>query len=190
MATAIMIQKESGGNLAEVLDKTSYVIRERFRLKRQIRTHTAQGRLTGWILSLLPVVLGIALFMVNPAMMSILWTREIGVETAVGFGRHDVAWADSSFARSSTWKFEGDVWYLSVIAFCVVFLLIASGGLLLFYREALPQRIAEAINPHPKQRSADDHDPARRAFRSAAWWSTSSSCCPRARRRSRLCCSA
>ena len=80
VATAIMIQKESGGNLAEVLDKTSYVIRERFRLKRQIQTHTAQGRLTGWILSLLPVVLGIALFMVSPSMMSILWTRAIGVK--------------------------------------------------------------------------------------------------------------
>jgi len=79
VATAIMIQKESGGNLAEVLDKTSYVIRERFRLKREI-THTAQGRLTGWILSLLPVVLGIALFFVNPQMMSILWTRPIGVD--------------------------------------------------------------------------------------------------------------
>ena len=80
VATAIMIQKESGGNLAEVLDKTSYVIRERFRLKRQVRTHTAQGRLTGWILSLLPVALGFALFTVNPTMMSILWTRPIGVE--------------------------------------------------------------------------------------------------------------
>ncbi len=80
VATAIMIQKESGGNLAEVLDKTGYVIRERFRLKRQIRTHTAQGRLTGWILSLLPVALGIALFSVNPTMMSVLWTRKIGVE--------------------------------------------------------------------------------------------------------------
>jgi len=79
VATAIMIQKESGGNLAEVLDKTSYVIRERFRLKRQIRTHTAQGRLTGWILSLLPVVLGIALFTVNPTMMSVLWTKAIGI---------------------------------------------------------------------------------------------------------------
>ena len=80
VATAIMIQKESGGNLAEVLDKTSYVIRERFRLKRQIRTHTAQGRLTGWILSLLPVVLGIALFTVNPTMMSVLWTKAIGTK--------------------------------------------------------------------------------------------------------------
>jgi tight adherence protein B len=80
VATAIMIQKESGGNLAEVLDKTSYVIRERFRLKRQIAVHTAQGRLTGVILALLPVVLGVALFFVNPTMMSILWTRDIGIK--------------------------------------------------------------------------------------------------------------
>jgi tight adherence protein B len=75
-----MIQKESGGNLAEVLDKTSYVIRERFRLKRQIQTHTAQGRLTGLILSLLPVVLGVALYFVAPDMMSLLWTRAIGIK--------------------------------------------------------------------------------------------------------------
>jgi tight adherence protein B len=78
VTTAILIQKESGGNLAEVLEKTATVIRERFRLKRQISTHTAQGRLTGWILSLMPVVLGIALYFVNPELMSILWTRDIG----------------------------------------------------------------------------------------------------------------
>lgn len=80
VTTAITIQKESGGNLAEVLDKTAYVIRERFRLKRNIRTHTAQGRLTGWILTLLPVALGIAIYSINPTMMSILWTRDIGVK--------------------------------------------------------------------------------------------------------------
>ena len=78
--TAILIQKESGGNLAEVFDKTAYVIRERFRLKRQVRVHTAQGRLTGWILSLLPVVLGVLLYMINPESMSLLWTRPIGVK--------------------------------------------------------------------------------------------------------------
>jgi tight adherence protein B len=78
VATAIMIQKESGGNLAEVLDKTSHVIRERFRLKRQIKTHTAQGRLTGIILTLLPVGLGTVLYFLNPGLMSLLWTTEIG----------------------------------------------------------------------------------------------------------------
>jgi len=87
VSTAILIQKESGGNLAEVLDKTAHVIRERFRLKRKIATHTAQGRLSGLVLSLLPVVTGMALFAVNPKMMSILWTTELGIKlmcTATG----------------------------------------------------------------------------------------------------------
>jgi tight adherence protein B len=86
VTTAILIQKESGGNLAEVLEKTGSVIRERFRLKRQIGTHTAQGRLTGWILSVMPVVLGIALYFVNPQMMSVLWTRAIGVKLLYASG--------------------------------------------------------------------------------------------------------
>jgi tight adherence protein B len=77
---AILIQKESGGNLAEVLDKTSYVIRERFRLKRQIKVHTAQGRLTGWILTALPIALGVGIYFVDPQMISILWHRAIGIK--------------------------------------------------------------------------------------------------------------
>lgn len=80
VVTAILIQKESGGNLAEVLDKASYVIRERFRLKQQVRVHTAQGRLTGWILSFLPAALGFGLYLLNPETMSVLWTRPIGVK--------------------------------------------------------------------------------------------------------------
>ncbi len=87
VATAITIQKESGGNLAEVLDKTSSLIRDRFRLKRQIKVHTAQGRMTGWVLTAVPVFLGIAMYVVNPKMMSLLWTRDIGIKmmwTAAG----------------------------------------------------------------------------------------------------------
>ncbi len=80
VVTAILIQKESGGNLAEVLDKASSLIRERFRLRRQVRVHTAQGRMTGWILSLLPLALGIGLYLLNPVTMSILWTRPIGIK--------------------------------------------------------------------------------------------------------------
>ncbi|MGC9199926.1 MAG: type II secretion system F family protein [Acidobacteriaceae bacterium] len=86
VVTAILIQKESGGNLAEVLDKTAYVIRERYRLKRQVRVHTAQGRLTGWILSFLPVVLGIALYLVNPDAMSLLWNRPMGIKLLYASG--------------------------------------------------------------------------------------------------------
>jgi len=84
--TAILIQKESGGNLAEVFDKAAYVIRERFRLKRQVRVHTAQGRLTGWILSFLPIVLGIGLYFINPESMSLLWTRPLGIKLLYASG--------------------------------------------------------------------------------------------------------
>jgi tight adherence protein B len=84
VSTAIMIQKESGGNLAEVLDKASYIIRERFRLKRQIMVHTAQGRMTGLILALLPVVLGVGIYFVDPGMISILWHRDIGIKLLWG----------------------------------------------------------------------------------------------------------
>jgi tight adherence protein B len=86
ISTAIMIQSESGGNLAEVLDKTSNVIRERFRLKRQVAVYTAQGRLTGWVLTLLPVGLGFVMYVVNPALMSVLWTTAIGVKLLWGAG--------------------------------------------------------------------------------------------------------
>jgi tight adherence protein B len=83
---AILIQRSSGGNLAEVLDKASYLVRERFRLRRQVQTHTAQGRLTGWILTFLPVVLGIGLYLVNPETMSLLWRREFGRELLYSAG--------------------------------------------------------------------------------------------------------
>jgi tight adherence protein B len=81
--TAIIIQRESGGNLAEVLEKTAHMVRERFRLKRQVRTHTAQGRMTGIVLSILPVGLGFGLWIINPENESLLWRREIGIKLLI-----------------------------------------------------------------------------------------------------------
>jgi tight adherence protein B len=84
---AALIQKESGGNLAEVLSRVALTTRERFRLKKQISVHTAQGRLTGWVLSILPVALGLGMYLVNPAEMSVLWTNPTGLKmlyTAAG----------------------------------------------------------------------------------------------------------
>jgi tight adherence protein B len=69
-----------------VLDKASHAIRERFRLKRQIRVHTAQGRLTGLILTFLPVLLGVAIYFISPDMMSILWKRPVGIKLLCGSG--------------------------------------------------------------------------------------------------------
>jgi tight adherence protein B len=80
LVAAALIQKESGGNLAEVLEKVAHTTRERFRLKKQIMVHTAQGRLTGWILSVLPVALGVGMYLVNPEGMSVLWSRPVGLK--------------------------------------------------------------------------------------------------------------
>ena len=84
--TAILIQRESGGNLAELLEKAAEVIRQRFRLRRQVMVHTAQGRLTGWILTLLPIFLGMGLYVLNPQTMSLLWTRPLGVKLLIVAG--------------------------------------------------------------------------------------------------------
>jgi tight adherence protein B len=67
--TAVLIQREVGGNLAEILDKLSYVIRQRFSIMRQLRTYTAQGRMSGYILGGLPIFLGLLLFLINRADM-------------------------------------------------------------------------------------------------------------------------
>lgn len=76
--TAVLIQREVGGNLAEILDTLSQVIRGRFTLKRQLRTYTAQGRVSGYALVVLPVVTGIILYVMDPEYVSILWTESIG----------------------------------------------------------------------------------------------------------------
>ena len=78
LVTAILVQKDTGGNLAEILDRTVFVIRDRLRIQGEIRVQTAQGRLTGWILSALPVVMFVLINLVNPGYSSILLTEPIG----------------------------------------------------------------------------------------------------------------
>jgi tight adherence protein B len=78
LVTAILIQREVGGNLAEILDNLSTVIRARFTIRRQIRVYTAQGRMTGYLLALLPFMLFGLLYMINPEYMSVLFTDPIG----------------------------------------------------------------------------------------------------------------
>ena len=72
LVTAILVQKDTGGNLAEILDRTVAVIRDRLRIQGEIRVQTAQGRLTGWILSALPVVMLVLINLVNPGYSSVL----------------------------------------------------------------------------------------------------------------------
>jgi tight adherence protein B len=78
LVTAILIQREVGGNLAEILDNLSTVVRARFTIRRQIRVYTAQGRMTGYLLSALPLILFSLLYTINAQYMSILFTDPIG----------------------------------------------------------------------------------------------------------------
>lgn len=77
-ATAFVIQKNIGGNLAEVMEKVAATIRERVKLQGQIRVLTAQGALSGWIVGLLPIVLGILLYSMNPDYIGLLFSTEMG----------------------------------------------------------------------------------------------------------------
>jgi tight adherence protein B len=76
--TAVMTQREAGGNLAEVLDNLGSVIRERFKVKRQIRVLSAHGRITGFVLASLPPVLAIAMLFVTPEHMKVLINDPLG----------------------------------------------------------------------------------------------------------------
>lgn len=78
MVTAVLIQRQVGGNLAYIFDRISETIRERVRLQGQMRAITAQGRLSGWIVGLLPPALGAVLFIVNPRYIAPLFSEPAG----------------------------------------------------------------------------------------------------------------
>lgn len=87
LATAILMQKETGGNLAAILDKTAAVARERARLRGQLNIYTAQGRITGWILCCMPFVMFGLISMVNWPYERMLFTEEWGrIALYIAFG--------------------------------------------------------------------------------------------------------
>jgi tight adherence protein B len=87
LVTAMLVQKETGGNLAEILDKTGAVIRERARLLGQLRIYTAQGRMTGWILGLLPFIIFVLLGIVSPGYTHVLIADPAGRKAVfIGLG--------------------------------------------------------------------------------------------------------
>jgi tight adherence protein B len=78
VVTAILVQRDTGGNLIEMLDRTAFMIRDRQRIRGEIRIHTAQGRLTGWVLSLLPVAMLLMVNLVDPGYSRILFVDPLG----------------------------------------------------------------------------------------------------------------
>jgi len=82
--TAVMLQRETGGNLAEILDNLSYVIRERFKIQRQVRVYTAQGRLTMALLMCMPPIIVVVMLTISPAFIRPLFNDPIGHILLVG----------------------------------------------------------------------------------------------------------
>jgi tight adherence protein B len=76
--TAVMIQRETGGNLTEILEKIASLIRERFKLRNQIKALTAEGRLSGWILTLMPPGVALILYRLNPDYIMLLVNHPLG----------------------------------------------------------------------------------------------------------------
>ena len=78
LVTGILVQKETGGNLAEILDRTANTIRERLKIQGEIKTHTAQGRMTGYILCALPLIMLVVINFLNPGYSSVLVNTPTG----------------------------------------------------------------------------------------------------------------
>ncbi|HUP90332.1 MAG TPA: type II secretion system F family protein [Longimicrobiales bacterium] len=78
LVTAILVQRDAGGNIAEVFERLANVMRERVQIKRQVQVQTAQGRMSGYVLSSLPAAIGILLMLVNPGYMQPLFDEPIG----------------------------------------------------------------------------------------------------------------
>ena len=82
--TAVLIQRDTGGNLSEILDNLAHVVRERFKIRRQVRVHTAHGRFTGYVLLALPAALAVALSFINPEHMQTLFHERLGQTMLMG----------------------------------------------------------------------------------------------------------
>jgi tight adherence protein B len=82
--TAVLTQKEAGGNLSEVLDNLASIIRERFKVKRQVRVISAHGRITGWVLSAMPASLGLFFAFSNPEKYATFYRDPLGMQLIGG----------------------------------------------------------------------------------------------------------
>jgi tight adherence protein B len=82
--TAVLTQKEAGGNLSEVLDNLGAIIRDRFKVKRQVRVVSAHARITGWVLSALPTALGLFFCLIAPEKYASFYRDPLGMQMIAG----------------------------------------------------------------------------------------------------------
>jgi tight adherence protein B len=84
LITAILVQREVGGNLSEILEQIAETMRARFNLKRQVRVYTAQGRMSGYTLAALPILVGFVVTLINPDYMQTLYQEDLGRALLIG----------------------------------------------------------------------------------------------------------
>jgi tight adherence protein B len=82
--TAVAIQRQTGGDLAEILDKIGYVVRERYKIMGQVKALTAEGRLSGVVLISLPFILLLVMMHLNYKYIQVLWTHPVGIKMGIG----------------------------------------------------------------------------------------------------------
>jgi tight adherence protein B len=95
LITAVLVQKETGGNLAETFERITTVIRGRFKLYRRVRTLSAEGRLSAWILALVPLVLIVAMSFTSPTYLPMLFKDPMGknlIAAAIALGAIGILW--------------------------------------------------------------------------------------------------
>jgi tight adherence protein B len=80
----VAIQRQTGGDLAEILDKIGYVVRERYKIMGQVKALTAEGRLSGVVLISLPFILLLVMMHLNYKYIQVLWTHPVGIKMAIG----------------------------------------------------------------------------------------------------------
>lgn len=83
-ATAVAMQRQSGGNLSEILEKISWLVRERFYIQGQVMALTGEGRMSGWVLMALPVILFFIVYALNPGYVMLLFTEKLGQQMLAG----------------------------------------------------------------------------------------------------------
>ena len=82
--TSVNIQRQTGGDLAEILDRIGHVIRERFKILGQVKALTAEGRLSGIVLIAMPIGLFLMMLHMKPDYVSLLWTDPMGIKMSIG----------------------------------------------------------------------------------------------------------
>jgi tight adherence protein B len=82
--TAVAIQRQAGGDLAEILDKIGYVVRERFKLLGMVQALTGEGRISGIVLMALPILLFFCVYYINPEYVTLLFTKPLGRQMMMG----------------------------------------------------------------------------------------------------------